>query len=421
MVIASPLKADEHETGGAVDIDGNVTFESLVAFTVQDRLDDNGALASVLGETGIEQQILNSQTALKESLARRAPDIVFLDVVADSTQAVDSLFVLGNASYPGIVQLIGNGAFSMDGLLHTGKRLGLQMLPALTRPLTEAAIAEVLESEGLRARHLGQPTIDLNKALRNGWVEFWYQPKIELRAKHIVGIEALARVRQPNRGVLAPWSFLAGADERGLIWLSEKALINALNTSEDIANIGVKLQIAVNVSVKSLSSILLILSEFRPKIGKWPGLLLDITEDEIATDILQVSDLMGDLRRYGIKLAIDDYKGEGLTITQLRKLGCAELKLSKRFVTGCHVDSTKAAVCEQMTHLVHSVGGTAVAIGIERAVEIETLKSMGCDVGQGFLFGQPMPHERLLGLLGSKVSQTKYRSAISEPYNALRA
>lgn len=414
MVNGSLWKADERETGGAIDIAGNVTFESLLAFTLQHRPDDNYALASVLHETGIENQTFNHPSALKERLAERLPDIVFLDIAADSTETVDALFALAGASYSGIVQLIGNPAFSVDGLLHTGKHLGLQMLPVLMRPFTEAAVAEVLESEGLRARDLGQPSIDLYKALRNGWIEFWYQPKIELRTRNIVGVEALARVRQPNRGVLSPWSFLAGANDKALVWLSEEALISALKTSEDIVRIGAKLQLAVNVSIKALSSILRIVREHRPKIANWPGLLLDVTEEEIAGDILQVTDLMGNLAHYGIKLAIDDYKSEGLSVAQLRSLGCAELKLGKRFVTGCNTDSTKAAVCERMIHLVHSVGSTAVAIGIERAVEVHALQNMGCDVGQGFLFGQPMPHDRFLSLLGEKVLRTKHRKATTE-------
>jgi sensor c-di-GMP phosphodiesterase-like protein len=88
------------------------------------------------------------------------------------------------------------------------------MLPILLRPLSEADVAKVLESEGLRAANLGQPTLDLDRALQRGWIEFWYQPKIHLRRKLIVGVEVLSRARLPNRGVLSPGRFLAGADEK---------------------------------------------------------------------------------------------------------------------------------------------------------------------------------------------------------------
>jgi EAL domain-containing protein (putative c-di-GMP-specific phosphodiesterase class I) len=414
MISGSLWKAEGRDTGGAVDIDGNVTFQSLLAFTVQARPDDNGALAAVLRETGIEHQVLDRPSVIKDRLADRAPDIVFLDVAADSTPTVDALFVLAAASYAGVVQLVGDGASAMDALLHTGKRLGLQMRPVLVRPFTEAVVAELLVAEGLRATHLGQPTVDLYRALQNGWVEFWYQPKIELRTRNIVGIEALARVRQPNRGVLSPGSFLTGANDKALVWLSEEALISGLETSEEITRMGAKLQLAVNVSAKALLSSQLIIREHQSKTGTWPSLLLDVAEDEVAANIPQAVDVMGSLAPYGIKLAIDDYRGEALSVAQLRKLGCAELKLSKRFVAGCDADKTKAALCEQMVHLAHSIGSTAVAIGIERGAEVQALRNVGCDVGQGFLFGQPMPPDRFLNLLGEKVLRNKQPKAAAE-------
>ncbi len=414
MMSGSLWKADGRETGGAVDIDGNVIFESLLAFTVQARPDDNGALAAVLHETGIEHQALDRPSVLKDRLGERAPDIVFLDIAADSTPTVDALFVLAAASYSGVVQLIGDAAFAMDALLHTGKRLGLQMRPILVRPFAEAAVAELLEAEGLRAKQLGQPTVDLYRALQNGWVEFWYQPKIDLRTRHIVGVEALARVRQPNRGVLSPGSFLMGANDKALVWLSEEAVIRVLETNEDIARIGAKLQLAVNVSAKALLSTQLIIREHQSKTGSWPSLVLDVAEDEVAANMPQAVDVMGSLAPHGIKLAIDDYRGERLSVAQFRQLGCAELKISKRFVAGCDADNTKAALCEQMVHLAHSIGSTAVAIGIERGAEVAALRNVGCDVGQGFLFGQPMPPDRFLNLLGEKVLRNKQPRAAAE-------
>jgi EAL domain-containing protein (putative c-di-GMP-specific phosphodiesterase class I) len=407
MISGSLWKADGRDTGGAVDVEGNVTFESLLAFTVRNRPDGHGALAAVLRETGIEHQIFDRASVVKDRLADRTPDIVFIDVAADSTQAIDVLFVLGTASYCGIVQLIGDGTLAIDALLHTGKRLGLQMRPALMQPFARAAVVELLEAEGLRAKNLGQPTVDLYRALSNGWVEFWYQPKIDLRTRHIVGVEALARVRQPNRGVLSPGSFLTGANDKALVWLSEEALINALETSEDIARLGAKLHLAVNVSAKALLPTQLVIRDHQTKTGNWPSLVLDVAEEELAADIPHAVEVMGSLAPQGIKLAIDDYRGGRLSVAQLRKLGCAELKLSKRFVAGCDADSTKAAVCEQIVHLAHGIGSTAVAIGVERGAEVQVLRNVGCDVGQGFLFGQPMPPDRFLNLLGEKVLRNK--------------
>jgi EAL domain-containing protein (putative c-di-GMP-specific phosphodiesterase class I) len=398
---------DERTTGGAADMDGNVTFESLLAFTIADYPDGHPALSSVLVESGIEHETF-THPMLLDRLAGRTPDIIFIDVAPDTTQTVDTLFALARVAYSGIVQLVGDGTATIDSLNHTGQRLGLQMLPVLSHPLGEANVAEVLESEGLRASHAGRVQIDLDKALRNGWIEFWYQPKIDLRRKHLVGVEVLARARHPSRGVLSPWSFLSGADEKSLTLLCQEALISALSTTELIARIGAKLPLAVNVSLTALRTlpIAAIIRDYRPKIARWPGLLFDVTEKDIASDLAMVHDIMARLSHFGVKLAIDDYGRGGLSAAQLRQLAFMELKLDRSFVTGCSTDPTKGAICESVIHLVHSVGSIAVAIGVERAAEVHTLQRMGCDVGQGFLFGQPMPQDRFLGLLRERATKT---------------
>jgi len=399
----------DRETGGAADAEGNVIFETLLAFTLQHHPDDDSALSAVLGETGIEHHVFDHSAALIERVAELKPDIVFLDVDLDSTQAVDTLFALSQARYPGIVQLISGAIGQADIIRHTGQRLGLLMLPVLSRPFSENHIATMLVSEGLRAGDIGLPTLDLSRALQNGWVEFWHQPKINLRKNQIAGVEVLARARQPNRGVLSPWSFLGHADEKSMTRLSEEALISALKTSGDVARIGVKLRLAVNLSFKALRTLPLpnIVRTHRPKIDNWPGLLLDVSEKDVAANFLEVHDLKQNLAQFGIKLAVDDYGHGQLTAAQLRTLDCAELKLDRSFVTGCTNDPTKIEICQRMVQLAHAVGSIAVAVGIERAAEAAALQNMGCDVGQGFLFGQPMPQDRFLGLLLERAGRTQ--------------
>src|SRR2546423_14865978 len=80
--------------------------------------------------------------------------------------------------------------------------------------------------------------VDLGEALRNDWIEFWYQPKIDLRKKQLAGVEVLARVRHPELGILAPDTFLLGAAESELVALSEKALLSALATGSDLSKLG---------------------------------------------------------------------------------------------------------------------------------------------------------------------------------------
>jgi EAL domain-containing protein (putative c-di-GMP-specific phosphodiesterase class I) len=388
-----------HAAENAEDCD--ITFQSLVAFSLLHR-GESDVLSAVMLDSGIAHSVFQRGAPLVAALARCTPDIMFLDVTPDTTETIDAMFALANARYPGAVQLICDRDLAMiDGVRLTGQRLGLQMLPALVRPFDEAAVAAILEAEGLRMPRDAPPADSLDNVLRNGWMEFWYQSKIDLRKKCLVGVEVLARVRHPRRGVLPPGPFLVGADEKSLIALNEQALVSALKAAASLSAMGARLRLAVNVSVNALRTLPVrdIIQEHRPSAANWPGLLFDVTEEQIASDIALVHDLISDFQDVGVNLAIDDYGRGGLSLGQLRALPFAELKLNRPFVTDCSTHRTKAAICQSVINLVHSIGSVAVAIGVEKASELQALQRMGCDIGQGFLFGQPMPHDRFLALV----------------------
>lgn len=129
--------------------------------------------------------------------------------------------------------------------------------------------------------------VALDEALSNGWIEFWYQPKIDLRKKQLVGVEAFARARHPQDGVLMPSAFLPGATEANLIALSEQALADTLKAALNFTRIGVNLRPAVNIPVAALVKIAVadIVQAYRPQFEKWPGLIIDVTEEQIVTDL----------------------------------------------------------------------------------------------------------------------------------------
>ena len=109
----------------------------------------------------------------------------------------------------------------------------------------------------LQDLRLGHPPavagrIELADALTNEWIEFWYQPKIDLRRKQLVGAEAFARARHPAHGILLPSAFMPGATETALLALSELALSKALTAAAKFAKLGVNLRMAVNIPVSAL-------------------------------------------------------------------------------------------------------------------------------------------------------------------------
>jgi len=283
------------------------------------------------------------------------------------------------------------------------------MLPPLKKPFETSAVLKVLQDLKLGDPPALAGRVDLDEALTNNWLEFWFQPKIDLRKKQLVGAEAFARVRHPVHGVLTPGAFMPGASESSLVTLSEIALAQALRAGLNFAKLGVNLRLAVNIPVNALVKIAIedIVQKYRPQYDKWPGLVIDVTEEQIVTDLKLAGDLTKRLAHLNVKLAIDDFGRGYSSLVRLKELPFAELKLDRAFVADCGTDKVNAPLCKTVIDLAHNFGSIAVAIGIEKAADALALVSMGCDYGQGFLLGQPMPEERFMSLLRQRASAQK--------------
>jgi EAL domain-containing protein (putative c-di-GMP-specific phosphodiesterase class I) len=137
---------------------------------------------------------------------------------------------------------------------------------------------------------------------------------------------------------------------------------------------------------------------------KWPGLIIDVPEEQIITDLALAGELTKKLERLNVRLAIDDFGRGYSSLARLGELHFAELKLNRCFVADCGSDKVNAPLCKTVIDLAHNFGRTAVAMGIEKAADAVALVSMGCDFGQGFLLGQPMPEERFFSLLRQRAA-----------------
>ena len=263
----------------------------------------------------------------------------------------------------------------------------------------------------------GQPRIQIAEALRNNWFEIWYQPKIDLKRKCLAGAEALARIRHPSYGILWPASFLPVSDEESTIMLAEHALLSTLRAWSVFDSAGFNLHLAINVPVGVLLKLPIptLVRENRPKAGHWPGIILEITEDQIVRDIKQLHDVANRLRVSGITISIDDFGAGYSSFSSLRELPFAEIKLDTSFVKNCATDATNAAICQTAIDLAHRFGSAAVAEGIESPTDLQALQVMGCDFGQGVLIAPPMPQERFLGLLRQRLNKPPTAVPTSTP------
>ncbi len=139
-----------------------------------------------------------------------------------------------------------------------------------------------------------------------------------------------------------------------------------------------------------------------------------MAEDEIITDIALATALNKKFEPSNVRLALDEFGRGYSALARLDALPFAEIKLGRSYVAECGSDRSNAPMCRQAIDLAHNFGSAAVGMGIERAADAVALVSMGCDFGQGFLLGQPMPEERFVSLLrqraathGSKLAEAR--------------
>jgi EAL domain-containing protein (putative c-di-GMP-specific phosphodiesterase class I) len=260
----------------------------------------------------------------------------------------------------------------------------------------------------------GKPQVTLARALKRGWLEVWYQPKVSLQTGHMVGAEGLIRARHPELGVLGPGAFLPGAGEPEMLQMTEKVIATALRDWNDCAEIGMPaINLAVNVPASAFVKLPIaqIIREERPKSDQWPGLILEVTEDQIVNDLKMANEVANELREQRCSLAIDDFGAGYSSLGRLRQLPFSELKIDRVYVTDCHRDKVKEGMLESMIALARGFGLKTVAEGIETFHESHKLQGLGVMVGQGFLFAKPMPKGELL----EKISSFTGKRRVEQP------
>jgi EAL domain-containing protein (putative c-di-GMP-specific phosphodiesterase class I) len=252
-----------------------------------------------------------------------------------------------------------------------------------------------------------RPRIAIAEALHHHWFEIWYQPKIDLKRKCLAGAEALARIRHPEHGVLLPGSFIAEVDADSIGELAQNALVATLTDWSMFEDAGFNLHLAVNIPASVLSKLPIptIVAEYRPQSPRWPGLIVEVTEDQIVRAKAPISEIAAQFRGSQISIAIDDFGAGYSSFSSLRNLPFAELKIDRSFTKGSATDAANAAICQTVIDLAHRFGSAAVAEGVESQADLHALMAMGCDFGQGPIIAPAMPKEQFLDMLRQRMGK----------------
>jgi len=258
--------------------------------------------------------------------------------------------------------------------------------------------------------------LDIESALRRAVtrheLRVVYQPTIDLTTGAIVGVEALLRWEHPERGLLVPSDFIDVAEETGLIvpigsWVIEQACRQAQRWQSSQPP-DEQLLVSVNLSGRQLDTTTLIdtVAEVIERTGVDPSLLgLEITESVVMRDPEASSVALQALKDLGVRLAVDDFGTGYSSLAYLRRFPVDLLKVDRAFVDGLASDAGDAedrAIVAAVVSLAHTLGMRAIAEGVETAEQLAELRSLGCDMAQGFHIAKPLTAPALDDLLARR-------------------
>jgi diguanylate cyclase (GGDEF)-like protein/PAS domain S-box-containing protein len=247
---------------------------------------------------------------------------------------------------------------------------------------------------------------DLHRALERNEFELHYQPFVDLHTVTLVGVEALVRWRHPTRGLLLPGEFIDLAEDTGLIvplgyWVIGEACRQAVKWRELRGLAGQeawRLMMSVNVSPRQLMerNFASRLIEIVDGTGmRRDTILLEVTETTVMRDPDHAIAILETLRAQGMHICIDDFGTGYSSLSYLKRLPVESLKIDRSFVDGLGEDGEDTAIVRAVIGMADSLNILCVAEGVETDQQVDALRSLGCPIAQGFLFGRPHSVDQL--------------------------
>jgi diguanylate cyclase (GGDEF)-like protein/PAS domain S-box-containing protein len=236
---------------------------------------------------------------------------------------------------------------------------------------------------------------ELALAVERREFELFYQPQVRLVDGGVIGAEALIRWHHPERGLVPPEEFMpvvntSSISERIAAWVLETACRQA--RAWEVAGHG--LRVAINLSRSQLQSgdLAKSVAQILDVTRLTPSLLeLEVTEDILLQDEERVLDTFRRIQELGVRVVFDDFGTGYASLSYLKKFPLDGLKIDRSFVGDLFADSGDAAIVSSTIGLSKQLGLSVIAEGIENRASADLLVSMGCEEGQGYLFGRPMP------------------------------
>ena len=334
-------------------------------------------------------------------------DLIFCDLrmpERDGVETIRSFAALGLDSALIITSVEDERVIESVGALVEAH--GLRLIGEIPKPITPEKLRPVLERffEAQHPHHhdsqVSAPEHEIADAFRRRELRLFYQPKVDMRTRRFVGVEALVRWKHPTLGTFQPSAFMPMLESSE----AHTALLTDFSLREGIAYAGLwqasgrQLAVAINISARAFDQLDLPerIEALTSEHGVLPSTItLELTETKAASDNLRVLDIAARLRLKGYRLSVDDFGTGHSGLAQLQSLPFNEIKIDRQFVDGCATSHVKRSVVEASLALAKALKMTSVAEGVQTKADWDVLYDFGCDVMQGYFVARPMNEEGL--------------------------
>ena len=371
-------------------------------------IDDEPEICEFIKEVaeGVDYEVLITSAPDKFRAAYRSfsPTAIILDLVMPEADGAELLRFLAEADCRAQVMV----ASGVDPrVLATAKRLGdshgLRMSGVLRKPIMVPELEALLKNASESQKSISEQ--GLRQAIDDRQLVVYYQPRLTLADQAVNSVEALVRWEHPQYGLVLPGEFIPLAEETGLISpLTDLVIETVFQQMTEWENDGISLLVSVNLAPQLLSHLDLpdrLAGRMKEHDLDCSKLMLEITENAAMADTAQTMEILTRFRLKGMGLSIDDFGTGYSSLVELYRMPFNELKVDKSLVIDLHENDEAKLIVRSIVELAHNLGLSVCAEGTETIEAVDFVRSVGCELAQGFYISKPLPPEALVDFLSS--------------------
>jgi EAL domain-containing protein (putative c-di-GMP-specific phosphodiesterase class I) len=361
------------------------------------------AMLKQLAVTRVQEAINGHEALARLRESGSAVDVIVCDLQMPGMDGIEFIRrVAEERLSASVILLSGLESALLSSVEIMARSYGIRMLGAIEKPVTAQKLANLLARHRMAGPQTYATPVQVTEeeiacGIARGEFVPYFQPKVDLGSQRVVGAESLIRWQHPKHGLLLPAVFIDRVDAAGLGGpFTEIVIDRSLAAYRGWRERGMEISLSINLSLRFLEVVGVaeaILARFSNGPAKPADIIIEITESLATTQYAKVLENLARLRMNGFGISIDDYGTGYSSVQQLSRIPFTELKLDKSFVSGAAAKPSMRAILESALQLAGKLKLKSVAEGIEREEEWLLLKSLGCDMAQGYYVSHAMPAE----------------------------